>query len=101
VLRIGDITRFDSPAWLETNVVIIAVFTWGTLATELGLSTLLWAKRARPILIVAGITLHVFIDIFVMVGFFGPLMVLGLLGFLDAERIDRRIIAKWPTDPSR
>ncbi len=101
VLRIGDITRFDSPAWLETNVVIIAVFTWGALATELGLSTLLWAKRARPILIVAGITFHVFIDVFVMVGFFGPLMVLGLLGFLDAERFDRRIIAKWPTAPSR
>lgn len=91
VIQIGDITRFTSPDWLIGNVVIIAVLTWGTLAVELSLGTLLWVKRLRPALIVLGIVLHVFIDLFVVVGFFGPLMIIGLLSFTDAEAIGRRV----------
>ncbi len=96
VLRIGDLARFDSPEWLVSNVVIIAVFTWGALGIELALAMLLWVKRLRPLLIVLGIALHAFIEVFVIVGFFGPLMVTGLLSFTDAERIDRAVKRRWP-----
>ncbi len=89
VFRIDDITRFDVPAWLASNVLIIAVLTWGALLIEVGLAFLLWAKPLRPLLIVLGISLHVFIDVFVVVGFFGPLMVTGLMAFTDANWIDR------------
>jgi hypothetical protein len=95
VFRIGDLARFDSPEWLVSNVIIIALFTWGALAIELSLSMLLWVKRLRPFLIVLGISLHVFIDVFIIVGFFGPLMVTGLMAFTDAERIDRLVQRRW------
>ncbi len=97
VFRIGDLARFDSPEWLVSNVVIIALFTWGALAIELSLSMLLWVKRLRPFLIVLGISLHVFIDLFIIVGFFGPLMITGLMAFTDAERIDRFVKRRWPS----
>ena len=96
VFRIGDLARFESPDWLVRNVIIIALFTWATLAIELSLSMLLWVKRLRPILILLGISLHVFIDVFIIVGFFGPLMIIGLMAFTDAERIDRFIQRRWP-----
>ncbi len=96
VFRIGDLARFESPAWLVSNIVIIAVFTWGALAIELSLAMLLWVKRLRPVLIVLGIALHLFIDLFIIVGFFGPLMVTGLMAFPDADRIDRLVGRRWP-----
>lgn len=96
VLRIGDLARFDSPDWLVSNVVIITLFTWGALAIELALAMLLWFKPLRPLLIVLGISLHVFIDVFIIVGFFGPLMITGLMAFTDAERIDRFVHRRWP-----
>ncbi len=88
-LRIGDLTRFDVPDWLTGNVLIIAVFTWGALLIEVGLAFLLWVRPLRPVLIVLGISLHLFIDLFIVVGFFGPLMVTGLMAFSDANWIDR------------
>lgn len=97
VFRIDDITRFESPGWLTSNVLLIGLFTWGTLAIELALATLLWARRLRPVLIGLGILLHLFIDIFVLVGFFGPLMMIGLLSFADADWLDRRIAARRTT----
>jgi hypothetical protein len=91
VFRIDDLTRFDVPDWLAESVLIIAVFTWGALFIEVGLAFLLWAKPLRPVLIVLGISLHLFIDVFIVVGFFGPLMVTGLMAFTDAYWIDRVI----------
>lgn len=95
VFRIGDLSRFESPDWLVSNVVIIAIFTWGALAIELGLALLLWVKRLRPLLILLAISLHLFIDVFIIVGFFGPLMVTGLMAFTDADRIDRFVDRRW------
>ena len=57
---------------------------------------LLWVKRLRPLLIVLGLSLHVLIDMFIIVGFFGPLMVTGLMAFTDADRIDRFVQRRWP-----
>jgi hypothetical protein len=80
------------------NVVAIAVVTWGTLALELCLAMLLWVKRLRPALIVSGFALHLFIDVFVLVGFFGPLMMMGLLSFADADWIDRLVARRFGGD---
>ena len=97
VFRIDDITRFASPAWLTSNVLLIGLFTWGTLAIELALTTLLWARRLRPTLIGLGILFHLCIDVFVLVGFFGPLMMISLLSFADADWLERRIAARRAT----
>ncbi len=90
-LRIDDLQRFPVPDWVISSVVVMAFATWGALAIELALATLLWVKRLRPLLIALGVLLHLSIDAALLVGFFGPAMVVGLLSFTDADWIDRKV----------
>ncbi|MGI9644334.1 MAG: HTTM domain-containing protein [Ilumatobacteraceae bacterium] len=105
-LRIDDLQRFPAPDWLVESVVLIAVATWGALAIELALATLLWVKHLRPLLIPLGILLHASIDSVLLVGFFGPAMIVGLLSFTDADWLDRKVAAfrarreRTATEPS-
>lgn len=93
--RLEDLQRINTPRWIIENVIIIAVLTWGALAVEISLATMLWVKRLRPLLIALAVSLHLFIDIFILVGFFGPLMITGLLAFTDADWIDRKIKSRF------
>ncbi len=88
-LRLDDLQRFGAPGWLVGNVVVIAILTWGTLAVELALALLLWYKPLRPVLLALAFALHFFIDIMMMVGFFGLLMFAGLTTFFDPRWIER------------
>ena len=90
-LRLEDLARFDAPDWIVGTVVLIAALTWGALVVELALALLLWCKPLRPVLIGLGVALHLFIDVFLLVGFFGVLMFVGLSTFLDADAIDDHI----------
>ncbi len=86
--RLQDLQRVDELSVFIDNIWVVAFLTWSTLVVELMLGTLLWVKRLRPGLIVLGVLLHVMIDTFVLVGFFGIAMIAGLMTFLDADRID-------------
>lgn len=101
VFRLDDLTRLDAPGWIVANALIIAAFTWGTLAVELALAALLWCKPLRPLLVVLAVLLHLSIDLFVLVGFFGPIMLTGLVAFSDpdrwGERVTRRLGPTMPT----
>ncbi len=88
--RLQDLQRFGELSVLVENIWVVAFLTWSTLVVELALATLLWARRLRPGLIVLGVLLHVMIDTFLLVGFFGLAMIAGLMTFLDADRIDSR-----------
>lgn len=96
-LRLLDLQRFGQLDVLVDNVAIVAVLTWGTLAVELALAALLWHRPARPTLIVLGIVLHLMIDTFLLVGFFGIAMIAGLMSFLDGDRLDERLARRSPT----
>ena len=89
--RLRDLQRVGEWSVLVDNIWVVAFLTWSTLAVELALGTMLWVKRFRPTLIVLGILLHVLIDTFVLVGFFGVAMIAGLMTFLDADRIDEAV----------
>ncbi|MEP1124546.1 MAG: HTTM domain-containing protein [Ilumatobacter sp.] len=86
--RLQDLQRFGEWSVLVDDIWVVAFLTWSTLVVELALGTLLWVRRLRPALIVFGVLLHVMIDTFVLVGFFGIAMVAGLATFLDADRLD-------------
>jgi len=101
VFRIDDLQRFGPVGLLVDSVAIVAILTWSTLALELALGGLLWAKRLRPWLIAGGIALHLSIDTFVLVGFFGITMIGGLMTFLDAERIDAWVTRARPQPAER
>jgi len=93
-LRLVDLQRFGQLDLLVDSIPLVAVLTWGTLAVELALATLLWVKRLRAGLIVVAILLHVSIDSLLLVGFFGPAMVAGLMTFLDGTAVDRQV-TRW------
>lgn len=101
VFRLGDLTRLDAPDWIVASAVLIAAFTWGTLAIELSLAALLWYRPLRPVLITLAVVLHLSIDLFVLVGFFGPIMLMGLVAFSDPDRWGERITRRLgPTMPA-
>lgn len=89
--RLQDLQRFGELSLFVDNIWVVAFLTWSTLAVELSLAALLWVKRLRPYLIVLGVLLHLMIDTFVLVGFFGLAMIAGLMTFLDADRIDNAV----------
>lgn len=89
--RLTDLQRFGAVQLLIDNVAIVTFITWSTLIVELALGTLLWVKRLRPTLIVLGVTLHLSIDLLMLVGFFSVAMIAGLMTFLDADRIERLV----------
>jgi hypothetical protein len=101
-LRLDDLRRFTPPGVMIDDVVIVAALTWGVLVVELALGTLRWYRPLRPLLIPLGIALLLFIDGFMLVGFFGPVMTIGLLSFVEPDWIERwvrrRDPAPAPTD---
>jgi len=90
-LRLDDLQRFPAPWFMIEDVSVVAMLTWGALAIELALAAFLWYKPLRPWLIVLAVMLHFFIDGLLLVGFFGPVMIIGLLSFVDADWLDRKI----------
>lgn len=99
-LRLDDLQRFSAPWFMIEVVLVVAALTWGALAIELLLAGLLWCKPLRLVLIALAVALHVSIGAFMLVGFFGPVMIVGLLTFLDADRLDERIARRCPAAPS-
>lgn len=97
-LRLDDLARFPVPDLFVDHVLVVAALTWGTLAVEAALGTLLWVRRLRPILVPLGVALHLFIGTFLMVGFFSLTMICALMTFLDADAIDRRIARRRRRD---
>lgn len=69
-LRTGELVRLELPAQITESVVVSNLATYGTLALELGLAVLIWNRRARPWVLLAGVAFHLLIEITMRVGFF-------------------------------
>lgn len=96
-LRLDDLRRIAPPSFMIDNIAVVAALTWGALAIELGLALLLWSRRLRPVLIVLALLLHLFIDTFMLVGFFFPALIVGLAAFTDTDwvgRVANRLITR-------
>lgn len=91
--RIGDIARFTPPDFLLERPVFVNLGTWGTLAIEFALATLIWSTRWRPWVICAGIVLHVAIDLTMLIGFFSLAMYVGYFSFVQSRTAERWVAA--------
>ncbi|MGH2794560.1 MAG: HTTM domain-containing protein [Actinomycetota bacterium] len=87
-LRVDDLVRLPLPDALTDSVLLANVLTFGTLAVELGLALLIWNRRWRPYVIVAGIALHLFIELTFALGFFSTVMIASYLSFVPEETMD-------------
>ncbi len=86
-LRIGELVRLDLPASITESLLVSNLATYATLAVELGLAVLVWNRRARPWVLVAGVAFHLAIEVTVRVGFFSLTMFVYYLAWLHPESV--------------
>ena len=86
--RIGDLQRFPVPGFVVDSVVLANVLTFGTLAIELSLGILVWNRKLRPWVLLAGVALHLGIDYAVRVGFFSYVVLVAYIAFLPPDTVE-------------
>jgi len=87
-LRIEDITRFPVPDFITHSTLISNVFSYGTLALELSLAILVWNRKLRPWVLLAGLSLHLGIEYSIRVGFYGLSIMALYLVWVPPERAE-------------
>ncbi|OBJ35697.1 gamma-carboxylase [Mycolicibacterium mucogenicum] len=85
-LRLDDMLLLPSPAWVSTSPLIGNVMTWGTLLVEFSIGVLVWNKRWRTRVLIAGVFLHLTILLTMVVGFFSLAIFVLYLSFVPWER---------------
>jgi len=92
-LRITDINRFPVPHFVTHSVLISNLLTFGTLAIELSLAILVWNRKLRLWVLLAGLSLHLGIEYSVRVGFFGMAITSMYLLWVPPERMEAVLLA--------
>jgi hypothetical protein len=92
-LRMLDIHRLGTPAFITQSELLVNVLTYGTMAIELSLGILVWNRVLRPWTLLLGVSLHLGIDSSIMVGFFSYAMLAGYLAFVPPPTASRFILA--------
>jgi len=86
-LRLKDMLIAPVPQWFIENPLLINIATWGALAVELSLGVLVWNRRLRPWVLLAGVGMHASIMLTMGVGFFTPAVFVLYLAFISPERV--------------
>jgi hypothetical protein len=82
--RLESMTNFKIP-YLMNSIWALKLATWGTLALELALGTLIWFKEFRKPLIFLGILFHLSIEYLMSIPFFELYMIVLLINFYTPE----------------
>jgi hypothetical protein len=82
-LRLPDLERFPLGRALDAWPAAVAPATYGTILVEAALVVLVWPRRTRLIVLLAGVALHLAIDIGLRVGFFTIAVFACYVAFLD------------------
>ncbi len=92
-LRIGELVRLELPAQITESLVLSNLAPYATLPLELGLGVLIWNRRARPWVLLAGVAFHLLIEVTMRVGFFSLTMFVYYLAWLEPERVSTWLLA--------
>jgi hypothetical protein len=92
-LRIGDLNRLPVPSFMTQSEIVANLLTYGALAIEFSLGVLVWNRKARPYVLLAGVALHLGIDWAIRVGFFSYAVIMFYIAFIDPEAMSARILA--------
>ena len=87
--RLEDMLIIPLPQWVVTSAPLMNIATWGTLLLELAIGILVWNRRCRFYVLIAGVVLHTTILVTVAVGFFTPAMFVLYLAFVDPDAVRR------------
>jgi hypothetical protein len=90
-MRLDDIARFQLPDGLTQSALVANLMTYATLAVEFSLGVLIWNRRLRPYVLLAGIGLHLSIDLTMRIGFFSWAVFVAYLAFVPPDRAEQVI----------
>jgi predicted DCC family thiol-disulfide oxidoreductase YuxK len=96
-LQIPEMRRFPVPLFDAQHMWLVNLATYGALATELALATLIWVPRLRLYVLAAGVLLHIGIEYSMNVPLFSFLMVASYLIFLRESDVQRFLA--WIREP--
>ncbi|CAN5361615.1 hypothetical protein BH11ARM2_BH11ARM2_13320 [soil metagenome] len=95
--RLNEFHRFPVPPWVN-DLPFVKLTTYGTMATEFLLGTLVFYRPARRYVLLAGVCMHLFIEYSMNIPMFSWLMIGSYLAFYDGEEVDgwaKRVGARW------
>lgn len=96
-------TRLDEfvrvPLGLLNSMLVIKFLTWSTLVVEFALGTLVWLKELRYWILLAGVGLHIGIEITMNIPLFEWIMIAGMASMIDSRDIIR--VTAWLEEKSR
>jgi hypothetical protein len=87
--RITDLARVGVPLPIYDSMLLTNVLTFSTIVIELALALLLWNRRARVYVVLAGVALHLGIELTMAVGFFSATAVTLYLSFTEPTTAER------------
>ena len=90
--RLEDLARFPVPD-IGASLFITHVMTYGVLTLEAALGVLVWNRRLRPWVLLAGVCLHLGIEYRLRVGFFSWAILVTYLSFVPAG-VAERVLAR-------
>ena len=88
VTRLPEFVGFPVPYVFE-HMWTIRALTWGTLAVESALACLVWVRRLRPWVLLAGVVLHLGIDWSMALALMQWVMIGAYAVFLEEEQVLR------------
>jgi hypothetical protein len=87
VLREREFSRFPVD-WIANNLFMCKLLTWGTLAIEGALWTLVWIKEFRYWILAGAYFFHMGIEYSMNLPLFEGLMITTLLAFVDPKHVE-------------
>jgi len=88
VSRLEDYRHFPVP-FLFDNPFVCKLLTWGTLVIELSLWTLIWFKKLRYFVLIAGVLMHLGIDWALNIPLFSYAMIAMYVNFVPPQYLKR------------
>lgn len=86
-------TRLDEfvrvPLGLLNNILIIKFLTWSTLVVEFFLGTLVWVREFRYWVLLAGVFLHLGIELTMSIPLFEWVMICSMICVVDSEDLQK------------
>lgn len=89
VLSLPELSRPFVWQMVEGNNLLLRLGTWAALFYQLLFPVLIWMKKVRPWLLLAGLGFHLCIVLVVGVVDFGLIMIVAYLIFLDPQKAQR------------
>ena len=101
--QLNEFNRFPLPAFVDDNPTVVWLSTFGTLAVELALGTLVFWKPARKWVLLLGLLLHSYIEYRFNIPLFSFIICSTYVCFYEGSEVEgwvNRLMSSWRKVPA-